>query len=246
MNTRRSTFVVAGLCLALAVPALAAELPTPEEIFAKHTAAIGGDAVSKVKNMVAEFTFSMPAFGLNTTGKAYVETPDKSHTIIDLAAVGSSNHEDGVNGDVAWQNSPQMGLRVLEGLEKTLALQRIRLDPYADWQDFWEKAETVGEEKVAGQPCYKVVLSSAGGDSVSVYFDEETGLIRQMEIPVPQMGGVVVVTPSDYRAVDGVTMAHHIDQEGPMAIAIDYTSVRFNVDDIPEGTFDLPQGIAAN
>jgi hypothetical protein len=199
--------------------------------------------LKQVKNVVAEFTFSMPAFGLDTTGKAYVEIPDKSYQVIDLAAVGASDHEDGVNGDVAWQDNPQSGLRLLDGLEKTLALQRARLDPYADWKEFWDKAETVGEEKVAGTACYKVILTPPVGEPTSVCFDKDTGLIRQMEIPVPQMGGNVFVTPSDYREVDGVTLAHRIDQEGPMSLTIEYTSLRFNADDIPADVFDLPQGL---
>jgi hypothetical protein len=243
MIRRTPALLIGGLCLALTAPALAADLPSAEDIFAKHTAAIGGDALKSVRNVAAEFTFSMPQIGLNTTGKGYIEVPDKSYTVIDLAAVGASDHEDGVNGEVAWQKSPQTGLRLLEGIEKTLALTRARLDPYAEWQTFWESAETVAEEKVAGAPCYKVAMIPVDGEPVNVYFDEETGLIRQMDVPVPQMGGVVVVTPSDYREVDGVTMAHRIDQEGPMAIAIEYTSLRFNVDDIPADVFQIPQGV---
>ena len=57
------------------------------------------------------------------------------------------------------------------------------------------------------------------------------------------MGATVVVKLSDFREVDGVTVPHFIEQEGPMAALIEYTSLRINVDDIPEGTFEIPQGI---
>ena len=67
-----------GLCLFLAAPAAADDLPTAEDLFAKHATAIGGDALGKVKNMAAEFTFSMPAMGLETNGEAYLEVPYKT------------------------------------------------------------------------------------------------------------------------------------------------------------------------
>jgi hypothetical protein len=232
-----------GLCLGLVVPATSGELPTAEEVFAKHTEAIGGDTLDELRNLVTEFTYVMPAMGLSTTGQAYVAFPDKSYSMIDLMAMGSGDVEEGVNGGVAWQNNPQTGLRLLEGIEKKMALQRTRLDPFARWGDLWEKAETVGEETLGERACYKVVLTASDGDTIAVYFDKETGLLLQQEVPVPQLGSTVVVKLSDHREVDGVTLAHRIDQEGPFASTIEFTSVLYNVDDIPADTFELPQRV---
>jgi hypothetical protein len=134
---------------------------------------------------------------------------------------------------------------VLDGMEKRMALQRSRLDAFSSWKDFWDKAETVAEEEVAGTPCYKVVLTAADGPPVSGCFAKTTGLLIQMAVPAPQMGATVLVKTSDFRPVDGVMMAHRIDQEGPMSLTIEYTRIRFIVDDIPPGRFDPPAGIAA-
>lgn len=242
--TRRTTLWTAGLCIALALPATAGELPTAEAVFAKHRAAIGGDAVDKVRNAALDFNFSMPGMGIATTGKAYMEVPGKAYMMIDLTTVGVSNHEEGVSGGVAWQNSPQTGLRALDGMEKRMALQRSRLDAFSSWKEFWDKAETVAEEDVAGTTCYKVVLTAADGPPVSGYFAKATGLLVQMAVPVPQTGSTVLVKTSDFRPVDGVMMAHRIDQDGPMPLTIEYTRIRFNVDDIPPGKFDPPAGLA--
>lgn len=243
--TGRTTLRTAGLFVALALPATAGDLPTAEAVFAKHRAAIGGDAVGKVRNAAYEFNFSLPGMGLATTGKAYMEVPGRAYMMIDLATVGASNHEEGLSDGVAWQNSPQSGLRTLEGMERKMALQRARLDPFSSWKDFWEEAETVAEETVGGTPCYKVALTTAEGPRVSAFFATDTGLLLQMAVPVPQAGATVLVKMSDFRPVDGVMVAHRIDQEGPMPLAIEYTRVRFNVDDIPPGRFDLPAGIEA-
>jgi hypothetical protein len=235
--------LMCGLGLGLAAPAPAGDLPAPDEIFAKQTEAMGGDALKGVKNAAMEFTFSMPDMGLDTTGKAFLEAPDKSYMMISLAAVGSPDFEDGSNGDVAWQNNPQMGMRLKKGLEATMARQRARLDPFADWRDSWAKAETVGEETLGGKACYKVVLTHPDGETLTAYFDKESGLVQQFEVPLPQMGATVTIQPSDYREIDGVTLAHHIEQEGPMTSTIEYTRVRFNVDDIPEDAFEVPAAI---
>ena len=232
-----------GLCLCLAAPATAGDLPAAEDLFAKHAAAIGGDAVGKVENMAAEFTFSMPGMGLETTGEAYMEVPDKTYSMISLMAMGSADFESGVNGDVAWQNNPQMGLRRLEGNEARMAIRGGWLDPFQSWKDLWDKAETVAEETVGERACYKVVLTPSEGEPLTAWFDKETGLLAQEELAIPQMGTSVLTKFSDYREVDGVKTAHRTEQEGPMPFTVEYTSVRYNVDDIPEDIFEVPAGI---
>lgn len=235
--------LLAGFCLAFVAPVAAGDLPAAEDLFAKNTAALGGDALAKVKNMAAEFSFRMPAMGLETTGEAFLAVPDKTYSMISLTAVGSPDFESGVNGDVAWQKNPQMGLRLLKGNERRMALRGGWLDPFAGWKDLWEKAETVAEETVGEAACYKVVLTPSEGEPLTAWFDKATGLLSQEELAVPEMGTSVVTKFSEYREEDGVKTAHRIDQEGPMPWTIEYTAVRYNVDDIPEDTFDVPEGI---
>ena len=163
--------------------------------------------------------------------------------MISLMAMGSPDFESGVNGDVAWQKNPQMGLRLLKGNERRMALRGGWLDPFARWKDLWEKAETVAEETVGEASCYKVVLTPSEGEPLTAWFDKETGLLSREELAVPEMGTSVVTKFSEYREEDGVKTAHRIDQEGPMPWTIEYTAVRYNVDDIPEDTFDVPEGI---
>jgi hypothetical protein len=244
MTARRALAAwTTGLALAAALPAAAAELPTADQVFARYRAAIGGDAVDKVRNAAFEFNFSLPAMGVATTGKAYQVFPDKAYMMIDLASMGVPNHEEGLVDGIAWRNSPQTGLQKLEGLERRLALQRARLDGFSGWKELWQKAETVASEPVEGEPCYKVVLTPAEGTPVSSWFSTKSGLLLEMEVPAPQMNTVVSIKLRDYRAVDGITLAHRVEQEGMMSMAIEYTRIRFNVDDIPPGRFDLPAGL---
>jgi hypothetical protein len=181
--------------------------------------------------------------GLETNGEAYLERPDKTFSMISLAAMGSADFESGVNGDIVWQNNPQMGLRLLKGEERRGALMASRLDPFSAWKQLWEKAEMAGEETVGEASCYKVVLTPAEGEALSVWFDTGTGLVVQQEIAVPATGGTVLTQFSDYRDVHGIKAAHRIEQQGLMHWVMEVTEVRYNVDDIPEGVFDLPPRI---
>jgi hypothetical protein len=246
MTARRALAAwTTGLALAAALPAAAADLPTADEVFARHRAAIGGEAIDKVKNAAFEFNFSLPSMGVTTTGKAYQVFPGKAYMMIDLASMGVPNHEEGLVDGIVWRNSPQTGLQKLEGLERRMALQRARLDAFTGWKELWQKAETVASEPVEGEPCYKVILTPEEGTPVSSWFSTKTGLLLEMEVPAPQMNTVVSIKLKDYRAVDGVTLAHRIEQEGMMSMAIEYTRIRFNIDDIPPGRFDLPAELAA-
>ena len=243
MIRKTPLLIACALCCALAAPATAGDLPAAEDLLARSTAAIGGDAIKDVKNMAAEFSFSMPAMGLATNGESYIERPDKTYSMISLAATGGADFESGVNGDIVWQNNPQMGLRLLEGNERRLAIRGGWLDTFARWKDLWDTAETVAEETVEGVVCYKVVLTPADGDPMTAWFDKATGLLVQEELPVPEMGSSVVTKFTDYREVGGVKQAHRIEQEGMMPFTIEYTAVRYNTDDIPADVFEVPQGI---
>jgi hypothetical protein len=136
--TARRTLVAwtAGVALAAAFPADGADLPTADEVFARHHAAIGGDAIDKVRNAAFEFSFTMPSMGLVTTGKAYQVFPGKAYMMIDLASVGATNHEEGVLDGVAWQNSPQTGLRTLDG-----------------WRSEWRYRERGSTPSAVGRSC---------------------------------------------------------------------------------------------
>jgi hypothetical protein len=239
------TLLIAGLALGVGLPTIGGELPAAEDLFAKQTEALGGKALEGVKTMAVEFTFDMPAMGLSTTGESLVQVPDKSFSMISLAGVGTADFEAGVNGAIAWQNNPQMGLRILEGNERRMAMRSTSLDPFAGWTRYWDKAETVAEETVDGVACYKVVLTPPDGTPLAAWFDKETGLLVQEEMQIPEMGASILTMYSDYREIDGAKMAHRIEREGPMAYVIEYTSVRFNVDDIPEDSFALPEGVKA-
>jgi hypothetical protein len=232
---------LAGL---LAPVASAAELPPAEKLLDKYAEAIGGKALGNVKNMSADFEFSMPMQGVYTSGVEYWEKPGRHYIRIDLTSSGVPNYEAGVLDGVAWESHPMNGTRKLEGVEARERLRQASLNPFASWQQEFEKAETVAEETVGEQACYKVEFTPAEGPALHAYFDKDSGLLVRQELMGPS-GPAVTVDLLDYEEVQGIRSPRLLEQKGPQSYSIQYTRVAYDVDEIPSDTFDLPPALAA-
>jgi hypothetical protein len=222
---------------------VAGDLPAGEKVLEHFAEALGGSAVDDVKSVVADFDFSMPSQSILTSGQEYYQHPDKHYLRIDLAASGVPDYEAGVVGDVAWQSHPMYGAQLLDGEDKRQALRQVDINPFVRWKDFYQKVETVAEELVGERACYKVVLTAAEGAPLTSYFDKESGLLVQEKLRDPTMGVEIVTKLGDYEPIAGVLWPHRIEQEGADTFLIEFTSVRFNVDDIPAGQFDIPESL---
>jgi outer membrane lipoprotein-sorting protein len=224
--------------------AVAGDLPPADEVLAAYGEAIGGEALDKVKNMSAEFEFEMPMQGVYSTGVELWERPGKLYFRIDLASMGVADYEAGTLDGLAWESHPMNGTRKLEGVESREQLRRASLNPFSSWKEVFGKAETVAEEAVGEKACYKVVLTPAEGPPLSAWFEKDTGLLLRQEIGGPG-GSTTTVDLSDYQESAGILSPRMVDQTGLQSYSIKYTSVAYDVDDIPEDAFDVPASLAA-
>lgn len=239
-----ATLAASALLLGLAAPAPAGDLPPAEKVLEKYSEAIGGEAVGKVANMAAEFEFEMSMQGVYASGVEYWEKPAKHYVRIDLASSGVPNYESGVLDGVAWESHPMNGTRKLDGTEEKMRRRQAALNAFATWKDDYESAETVAEEVVSERPCYKVVLTPAEGSTLNAYFEKDTGLLLRQEIEGPT-GSRTIVNLSDYEETQGISSARTVDMRGPQSYTLTYTSVAYDVDEIPEGTFKVPASLTA-
>ena len=248
MTKNRMSF--GGLALAvlatgsLNAPALANDLPPAEKVLAKYAEAIGGEALAKVKNRAAEAEFEMPMQNVYASAREFWVSPDRFYFRIDLASMGVTDFEAGVVDGVAWQSHPMSGTARLSGDEGAAARRRAALNPFEDWQKHFETAETVAEEVVGEKPCYKVVLTPAEGAPLSSFFDKETGLLIRQELTGPT-GSRTITTLDDYQETQGIRSPRIIETRGPQSYTLRYTSVAYDVDDIPDDTFELPESLKA-
>lgn len=229
---------MAGLCAG----AWAQDAPSVDAIVAKYIDAVGGkDALAKVKSRVMKGTFSLPDMGIEAKMEIYIQPPN-AYTLVNVESMGMSV-ENGISNGVAWTMNPMEGNRILEGAEKTQALQQAAIEPMLNWKEIFEKAEVAGEANVGDAACYKVVFTPKEGDPVTVYFDKESGLIRQRD--QSQQGMMVSSKVEEYKEVGGVKVAAVMKSEGGMINpVITFATIEDNVD-IPAEKFNLPDAIKA-
>ena len=128
------------------------------------------------------------------------------------------------------------------GDQKRESLRGARINPYADWKVFFDKAETSGEEVIREKSCYKVAFTTADGATVEAFFDKDTGLLVR-EVSTASGGAVLTTDFTDWEESQGILSARSVRQKGLQSFTVKITSVSYDVDEIPEGTFDAPAAL---
>lgn len=234
-----SVLVALGLVAGLAAPSIAQDLPKGADVINKSIKASGGDKYKDVKNRVTKSTLSIAAMGMEAQREEFLAPPN---SLVSM----STDFGDFLNGttaDVAWSVNPMQGAAVLEGEQKEAALRQAQLNPFQGWDKGGATAETVGEETVGEEACYKVEVKRGEGDPETYLFSKDSGLLVQIQ--TVQDGMPANVNLSDYKEVDGIKIPHKTSMSGgQFDIEITVNSVEHNVD-IPEEKFELPAEIKA-
>ncbi|MBN1479348.1 hypothetical protein EH223_16135 [candidate division KSB1 bacterium] len=183
------------------------ELPSAEDIIAKFVRIAGDEAaLQNIKNRLTKSTFEIMNQGISFDMTIRSEMPSSFHMIMSSEQFGTI--EKYLNGDLAWEYSAIKGPRLIEGTEKNDLLREARFDKWVNWQEFYDAAETLGEEMVGSDACYKVKLVQKDGQFQTLYFAQESGLLLKLEAKMnTDMGAVSFETMlSDYRQVDGLML----------------------------------------
>jgi hypothetical protein len=169
-------------------------LPTAAEILARHVAALGGEeAILRQRHATWKGTFSMPGMGLEGTLVLRSSAPNLFHLVIEAPGLGTIAQ--GYDGKVGWSDNPMTGPTLMKDGE--LEMTAIQSDFHTDlhYTTHYPKMEVVGRETFAGEPCYKLALTTASGIATFHYFGVESGLLVGVagDLPTP-MGEVWVET----------------------------------------------------
>jgi hypothetical protein len=250
MNRRYTLGLVLAVPLLVAplfvMQARAADLPTPDSILDRFIEVTGGKAAYESrKSEVVTGTVEFAAMGLKGSMATYYQEPDKYYMAMELAGVGKL--ETGLTGGVAWENSVLQGPRIKFGEELAQALREADMNGAFHWRDLFAKAETAGEETVEGEPCYKVVMTPAKGNPVTMYFEKRSGLMRKTSVvAASQLGEVPADSIStEYRRFDRILEPAKITEKvagQEFTIAIDTVKVN---QPIPAERFALPEEVKA-
>jgi hypothetical protein len=245
-----------GVALALAVLTAAAApaepraragdppLPRAEDVLDRYVAVTGGKAAyAKLENQVIKGTVEVTGAGVKGSLTLYQAAPNKMYMVLELGGLGKV--EEGTDGRVAWAKSALEGARIKRGAERAAALRDAELLGPLNWRKLYQKAECTGVEVVEGKRCDKVVLTAAGGDTMTQFYDRATGLLVKAAATHKTASGDLPWEEvfSEYKEVNGIRIAHRMRQKMlNQEVVVTVDKVEQNVR-LPKGRFDLPEDV---
>ncbi len=229
--TRTALAVLLGGLLTGSVGAQTPATPTVDQILDKHLDAIGGRAaLERVTTMVARGTLSVPDAGLTGNIEIYGKAPDKVASFVDF---GGMQQSDAFDGQVAWSDDPQNGLRVKAGLELAEAKNGAVFNKELSMKSLYPTMAVSGPERVGERNTWVVTATPTTGSPVKHFYDAENGLlVRQIVTRQTPVGPLEVdVRLENYRDVDGVKRPHTIRQLTSMFNAVvELSEIKQNVE----------------
>jgi len=239
---KRTGSILGAVALGLAlVMTGGAQADDVQALIDKYIEATGGaEAHKAVNNRVMKGTFSIIDMGIAASMESYSEPPNYLSVV---AVEGMGEVKSGISDGTVWEMHFMNGDSILEGDRAAGVRQQAALNPWANWKEYFSGAEVVGDDELDGEAVTKVAFSREGGEPTTVMFSKDSGLIVGQEAVGPD-GLPALQIIGDYKEVGGVKVAHKMEMQGAMTIEIVFSEVEQNTD-IPEGTFALPEPIAA-
>lgn len=149
-------------------------------------------------------------------------------------------YEKGFNGKSGWSRDSREGLRTLTGNEsrdfQTEAVYRNRL--WLDYKKEKAKIASGGQSNLNGKKANLVLLTTAKGASVKLYFDSTTNLLVREEFPAAE--NTKIFDYDDYRLIGNVKVPFFIkvkDSENIYEIRLDETKIN---PQIAAAEYDFP------
>jgi hypothetical protein len=178
-------------------------LPAAEQVFARSVEAVGGQAkIDAIKTFYQETVLDIPSQNMSARTKVWWKT-GQFYAETDMPAIGVTRMWKTDKG--LWADDPVNGMREVTGPEARQTAWSNSLVLSAEWQKYFEKAETTGRRKAGDKTVVDVKLSNASGDEVTLSFDEATGLLAEQSFTQQSpMGEVpIVVRVDEYKDYDG-------------------------------------------
>ena len=211
--------------------------PAAADVIAKYVAAIGGKSeLMKLTSFKQTATVDVAAMGLSGNMEMQAAAPNKLLTKMTIPNM--VEQQQGFDGAMAWEHSPQQGARLLADQE--LAEFKEEADFYGNLlysADRYASMETVGDTSISGEKAYKLKLVSKMSGSESLqYFSASTGLLL---LEVRKEGSQQVL---EYKKFGPLMVPTKIVlQQGPMKLMVNVKEVLLN--SVPESAFAAPDQV---
>ncbi len=228
------------------------DLPTGAQVLDNYIKSTGGKAAhQRIKNRVIKGTMSVSVAGqeMSISLARCAAAPNKLHVTMEMPGMPGAI-EQGTDGKIAWMLSGA-GAQVLDGEQADMMIRDAIFNKDLRWQEVYSDAQCVALTEFDGMQCYKVVLTTKGGEEETAYYEKDTWLQRGVESTRQNpLGAAFIVSKiRSYKEVSGVLFPHSIAQtitSGQVSREVTHTfdSIECNVD-LPEDRFALPEQISA-
>ncbi len=220
--------IFASALLLTSVALAQGELPSAEKVFDKYVQALGGKAaIDKHTSRYMKGTIEVPTFGASGTLEQYAKAPDKIVTKSTFEGYGDVISA--FDGKTGWGDDPQQGRRDLTGAELGLTRRNADFQRALHLKEQYKTVAVTGKTKAGDREAYVVEATPPEGGTEKMFFDAENGLLLRTEAPGPE-SGTIVSTFSDYKDVEGLKVAHTIQQDLPnVSLVVKITELKFDV-----------------
>jgi hypothetical protein len=174
----------------------AEDAPTADQILAKYTEALGGNAaIEKLTSRTMKGTH-ITSGDITFGYEVYQSAPDKMYAVLHTAKQGDI--EQGFDGAIGWQKNTR-GVRVLEG-DQLVELRRVA--------NLLADIKLKEQDKFGDREVYVLRGITTDNRRERLYFDVQTGLLIRRISNLPTMIAMIPeqVDFEDYKSLDGLMM----------------------------------------
>ncbi len=221
--------VIAILAIIVIAFANVAQAQSVNEVLEKHFKAVGQEKLVELNSFYIKAKVSQ--MGMELPMEMRIKKPDMFITNIDIQGQKMVQAFDGEKG---WMIIPMMSPdpQELAGAQLDQAKEQANMDgELYNYEKKGSTAEMGGKVNVDGKEMFRIKLTDKEGNTKDYFIDANTYLISKVKAKVSAQGQTVDVEQimSDYKTIDGITMAMKIESKSPMGTAvITMEEVKFN------------------
>ncbi|HRX12925.1 MAG TPA: hypothetical protein P5210_14785 [Draconibacterium sp.] len=221
--------VIAILAIIVIAFANAAQAQSVNEVLEKHFKAVGQEKLVALNSFYIKAKVSQ--MGMELPMEMRIKKPDMFITNIDIQGQKMVQAFDGQKG---WMIIPMMSPdpQELAGAQLDQAKEQANMDgELYNYEKNGSTAEMAGKVNVDGKEMFRIKLTDKEGNTKDYFIDATTYLISKVKAKVSAQGQTVDIEQimSDYKIIDGITMAMKIESKSPMGTAVvTMEEVKFN------------------
>ena len=197
-----------------------AQAQSLNEVLDKHFKAIGQEKLASVQSFYVKAKVSQ--MGMEMPMEMKIKKPEMFIMTVEMQGQKMIQAFDGQKG---WMIAPWVSADPQELAGEQLNQTKNQMDMNGELFEFEKKGSTAelgGKVNVDGKDAFRIKLTTKDGNTKDYFIDANTYLIAKVKTKVSAQGQTVDVEQimSDYKTIDGITMAMKNESKSPMGSAI--------------------------